>query len=152
MSQISKPIRSQTIRTVVFPLRMAILLCDRFFSGKSPGMTSASSCHSSSPGRRNSRGSPASDRFETGNDPCVLDGGWRYSQAPQWNASASGSAYVLWRARGYLISRILLTFQVNEDKTTTCQVLLIWHEKVTYKEYREHIVECSQSAALAAAP
>ncbi|KAI6146993.1 hypothetical protein EDD17DRAFT_1649859, partial [Pisolithus thermaeus] len=34
-------------------------------------------------------------------------------------------AYVLWRARGYLISRILLTFQVNEDKTTTCQVLLI---------------------------
>ncbi|KAI6146983.1 hypothetical protein EDD17DRAFT_1649731, partial [Pisolithus thermaeus] len=30
------------------------------------------------------------------------------------------------QVRGYLISRILLTFQVNEDKTTTCQMLLIW--------------------------
>ncbi|KAI6094062.1 hypothetical protein EDD16DRAFT_1688394, partial [Pisolithus croceorrhizus] len=55
---------------------MAILLCDRFLSGRSSEMTwtpnrSASSCHSSSSGRRNSRGSPASDRFETRNDPCI---------------------------------------------------------------------------------
>ncbi|KAI6143515.1 hypothetical protein EDD17DRAFT_1659856 [Pisolithus thermaeus] len=40
------------------------------------------------------------------------------------NERISG-AYVLWKVRGYLISRIFLTFQVNADKTTTCQVLLI---------------------------
>ncbi|KAI6095842.1 hypothetical protein EDD16DRAFT_1676064, partial [Pisolithus croceorrhizus] len=63
---------------------MPILLCDRFFSGRSSEMTSsrvvslswtpnrsAFSCHLSSSGRRNSRGSPASDRFETRNNPCI---------------------------------------------------------------------------------
>ncbi|KAI6101074.1 hypothetical protein EV401DRAFT_2027777 [Pisolithus croceorrhizus] len=175
----AKPIRSQTIRTVVFPLWMPILLCDRFFSGRSSEMTSsrvvslswtpnrsAFSCHLSSSGRRNSRGSPASDRFETRNNPCIPRQGMALfssvavalqavlaanpnavrllmctpcqplqlllSIASMEHLCAGSSlnerisgAYVLWKVRGYLISRIFLTFQVNADKTTTCQVLLI---------------------------
>ncbi|KAI6106433.1 hypothetical protein EDD16DRAFT_1628976 [Pisolithus croceorrhizus] len=127
---------------------MTILLCDRFFSGKSSEMTpnrSASSCHWSSSGRRNSRGPPASDRIEARNDPSIprqemalffkrsccpaaklefVEIFTPYDKASMERLCAG--AYVLWRVRGYLISRILLTFQVNEDKTTTCQMLLIW--------------------------
>ncbi|KAI6094670.1 hypothetical protein EDD17DRAFT_1659755 [Pisolithus thermaeus] len=43
-----------------------------------------------------------------------------------FNERISG-AYVLWRVRGYLISRIpSLTFQGDAEKTTTGQMLLIW--------------------------